>query len=270
MKNITPIFLIGAMKSGTSSIYKHLELHPEICFSPLKEPEYFSVKMGKAVYKEGDFWDLFDLKPQHNFVFDGSTGYTKYPAENGVAKRIFEYGLKPKFIYIVRNPYDRIVSHYNFMQKNLKWNNSITSNHLINVSNYYLQLCEYEKYFKREDILVVDFDDLKSDYKSLLKRIYDFIGVKEYVFADQNIKNNITKPVNRKELKLKKKLGGKFNFIPKSIRKLVKQLISKSMRKDKRKLTANEREYIFSKLNNDMILFQESYSFSVSKWGFGK
>ena len=54
IQNVQPVFLIGAMKSGTSSIYKHLELHPEICFPPIKEPEFFSKNMGYSEYKMDD------------------------------------------------------------------------------------------------------------------------------------------------------------------------------------------------------------------------
>ena len=266
MKDIIPVFLIGSMKSGTSTIFKHLELHPEICFPPIKEPEFFSEKLGYPELKKNDYFDLFKINENHKYIFDGSTGYTKFPVESGVPKRIYDYGLKPKFIYVVRNPFDRIQSHY--MQKDLAWDNKITSDHLINVSNYYLQLKEYDKYFDKKDILILDFDDLRNDYKTVIKRIYDFIGIKEYVFANDDIKNNITKPVNRNELRLKKQFGGKFNFLPKSIRKFGKQLISKSMKKEKRTLTASEKIYIFNKLKGDMRLFQENYNFPVKKWGF--
>lgn len=34
-------FVIGAPKAGTTSLYKHLYGHPDICFSPIKEPNHF-------------------------------------------------------------------------------------------------------------------------------------------------------------------------------------------------------------------------------------
>lgn len=268
MQNVQPIFLIGAMKSGTSSIFKHLELHPEICFPPIKEPEFFSKKLGYPEYKVANYLSLFKLTDKHKFIFDGSTGYSKYPIEKGVPKRIFEYGMRPKFIYVIRNPFDRICSHYNFMRKDLKWNGKITSDHLINVSNYYLQLKQYEKYFSKSDFLIVDFEDLKKDYKTVLKSIYDFIGIEEYVFSENNIINNKTKAVNRKELKLKNRLGGKFNFLPKSVRLLIKKLIDKILKKEIRKLNKKEFEYIHARLRMDMQRFQQEYGFDVSKWGF--
>ena len=38
-------FVVGAPKAGTTSLYHHLDQHPEIYMSPLKEPTYFSTEM---------------------------------------------------------------------------------------------------------------------------------------------------------------------------------------------------------------------------------
>jgi len=34
-------FIVGAAKSGTTSLYHHLCQHPDIFMSPVKEPGYF-------------------------------------------------------------------------------------------------------------------------------------------------------------------------------------------------------------------------------------
>ena len=44
-----PTFLIiGAAKSGTTSLYDYLKQHPEIFMSPLKEPRVFRVRSGRS------------------------------------------------------------------------------------------------------------------------------------------------------------------------------------------------------------------------------
>jgi hypothetical protein len=35
------VIIIGAMKSGTSSLHHYLRQHPEICMSSAKEPNFF-------------------------------------------------------------------------------------------------------------------------------------------------------------------------------------------------------------------------------------
>ena len=266
--NITPVFLIGAMKSGTSTIYKHLKAQHEICFAPVKETEFFSFKMGgSSRYKAFNFWELYDLQPYHQFVFDGSTGYTKYPVEKGVPKRIFDYGLKPKFIYVVRNPFDRIESHYNYVLKDLNWKGEINSNSIIDVSNYYMQLKQYEPFFAKEDILILDFDNLKNNYKACLREIYHHIGLQNYNVGDV-FHSNITKPVNRKQIKIKKKLEGKLTFLPQPIKQAGKKFFSNLFIKKKKKLKSKERKLIHTQLQDDMKNFKTEYGFPVEKWGF--
>ena len=264
---ITPIFVIGAMKCGTATIYEHLKTQNQICFAPVKETEFFSIRMGKSKYKLSNFWELYKIQSHHKFVFDGSTGYTKYPAEDGVPKRIFDHGLRPKFIYIVRNPFDRIESHYNYMIKDLSWKGKINSKHLINVSNYYLQLKQYEPYFEKEDILILDFDELRKSQKSFLKKVYEHVGIKDYKVND-SLHSHITKPVNQNEIKLKKKLEGKFTFFPQPIKQAGKKVFSNLFIKKKTKLKSKHRKQIYDQLKDDMTKFKTEYEFPVEKWGF--
>ena len=42
-------FIVGAAKSGTTSLYHHLCQHPDIFMSPVKEPGYFSWDVGMLV-----------------------------------------------------------------------------------------------------------------------------------------------------------------------------------------------------------------------------
>lgn len=49
------LFIIGAMKSGTTSLYAYLNSHPQIYMSEFKEPEYFakeSVELLKPIQTE--------------------------------------------------------------------------------------------------------------------------------------------------------------------------------------------------------------------------
>jgi hypothetical protein len=171
------LLIIGAMKCGTSSLFEYLGAHPEICPAVSKEPEFFSENQGHGVRVER-YFELWDFDSTvHKYALEASTGYSKYPAVSNVPKRIFDYGLRPKFLYIIRNPIDRIVSHYNFLEGTKSWNLQITDDHLINTSNYFLQLEQYREFFPLEDIMVLDFDELRDDPKSLLRRIYGFLGL---------------------------------------------------------------------------------------------
>ena len=94
------VIIIGAMKCGTSSLYDHLQKHPEICPAIAKEPEFFSENQSQKILAESynELWS-FDGSV-HKYALEASTGYTKYPSEPKVPKNIFDYGINPKFIYI--------------------------------------------------------------------------------------------------------------------------------------------------------------------------
>lgn len=266
--NLQPILLIGAMKCGTTTIHKHLSKHPQVAVPPNKEPGFFCDKMGDPKYKVNDYYSIFNLEPQHTHTLDASTHYTKFPAEENVPQNIAAYGLMPKFIYIVRNPFDRIESHFNYMSRKLEWKEKITSEHLINVSNYYQQLQHFAPYFEPQDFLLLDFDELKVNPKEVMKKVYDFVGLDQYVFEENKQQYNKTKAVNRNELKLRKSLGGKFNFLPQQLRVKLKQAISVFLVKKKKSLSKRNKKYIHQQLKSDMLKLRDEYGINVKKWGF--
>jgi len=257
--------IIGAMKCGTTSLNNYLAGHPEICPCVVKEPEFFSNREDPPLKMEyyPDLWN-FD-RNVHKYALEASTGYTKYPGRVDIPARIHQSGIKPRFIYIVRNPFDRIESHYNFMQKDESWGSDITEKHLINTSNYYLQLERYRRFFPAESILVLDFMELKKEPERLLDKTYCFLGIShEYLPEDFRVKNK-TYVQSKFEQKLKKSLTGKLlHRLPQTLKDAGRNLL----RPDKRRLTDSERNYIHNKLKDDMAAFSETYQFDVKKWGF--
>ena len=106
------LLIIGSAKSGTSSLFRYLSEHPAVCPSVTKEPEYFSEHQmhPRPVRRYEDLWPDFD-PAVHRYALEGSTGYTKWPVENGVAERMRAYGIRPRLVYLVRDPVERIESH---------------------------------------------------------------------------------------------------------------------------------------------------------------
>ncbi|MCD6186536.1 MAG: sulfotransferase domain-containing protein [Desulfuromusa sp.] len=223
--------IIGAMKCGTTSLYSYLKKHPEICPASVKEPEFFSENQGHGVQVENyrNLWTFDDTV--HKYALEASTGYTKYPSEQNVPKNILDYGISPKFIYIIRNPFDRISSHFNFMQKNKSWLLNITDTHLINTSNYFLQLEQYKRYFPLEDILILDFDELRDNPALVLKRTYGFLDLSHRYFPKKYKVKNITET-------------------------------------KKHTLTDSDKEFVYNELKDGMANLYYTYGFEVRKWGF--
>ena len=260
--------IIGAMKCGTSSVYDYLCGHPEICSCRTKEPEFFSENERHGI-KVANYDDLFSFdRSKHKYTLEASTGYTKYPREPNVPQNIYEYGISPKFIYIIRNPFDRIKSHYNFMQWDNKWALDIVDNHLVNTSNYFLQLERYRQYFPMSRFLILDFDDLKSNPSGILKNIYDFLGLSHSYFPDQYEVTNRS-PVSRIEKNLKRmKIDQLFNPLPGAFKHVLRVALGKIFPATQRELTRAEREYIFNQLYKNMQKLQKAYGIDTTKWGF--
>lgn len=261
------IMIIGAMKSGTSFLFHYLSQHPEICPSKRKEPGYFARKMRLIKETEREYMDLFEVdSAQHKFTLEGSTAYAKYPSESGVPKRIVDYGLNPKFIYILRNPFERIESHYNFMRGKQEQEKEIDREYLINLSKYFQQLEQFAEYFSPNQILILDFDELIQHPKETLKRVFDFIGATDFdIKTAFKVKNKgiLTTP---KRERFKKYFEPVFTYFPYLSEKILKFLFPLKIKKVK--LAPEQRQKIYHLLEEDMICLYQKYKVDIRKWGF--
>jgi hypothetical protein len=264
--------IIGAMKCGTSSLFAYLKGHPQICPARVKEPEFFSEYQGHGA-RVADYSELFHFDGSvHRYTLEASTGYTKYPAEPNVPKRIRDYGLQPKFIYIIRNPFDRIESHFSYMtQRDRSWMLDVDSAHLIDTSNYFLQLEQYRSYFPLEDILILDFDDLRRDPAALLRNVYAFLDLPDTHFpSDYKVVSATRNPAVSRVMKGLRdpRIEPILDWTPKPLKNFGKRVLRQIMPPTKRTLTADERDYIRARLEPDTRELRNIYGFDVGRWGF--
>jgi uncharacterized protein YfkK (UPF0435 family) len=169
------------MKCGTTSLHEYLDLHPQIYMSRIKEPAFF---IEEHNWHKGLEW-YKSLFPQHSKIRgESSTSYTKYPSFDGVPRRMYDIIPDAKLIYIVRDPFHRLisqyihrVSHYGEKRSLEEALMDIEKNDYIYYSKYYMQLERYLEYYSLANILVLDFDDLKNNTAETMQRIYQFIDV---------------------------------------------------------------------------------------------
>ncbi len=263
--------IIGAMKSGTTSFYDYLINHPEICPCNVKEPEYFSEKMTHGIKHVGNYEDLwnFDLN-KHKVSLEASTGYTRYPKEIGVAKRIKDYGIEPYFIYIVRNPFDRIISHQNFMKRYVSYQQAATSDDVLMTSNYYIQLSEYAKFFPKDRFLILTFDEIKNQPEQSANKVFEFIELKNIKLGETLPKDNATFVPTKAEMNIKKSVIFKKvrAYIPENLSIFVKKILSNFSNKEPYIFTTEEQEFIHDSLYRDMKRLEKEWGVNVGEWGF--
>lgn len=264
--------IIGAMKCGTTSLFEHLSQHPEICTATTKEPEYFSENQ-KHGSISANYEDLFDFDiSTHKYTLEASTGYTKYPTEPNVAENIFHYGIRPKFIYILRNPFDRIESHLRYVGDGRRINIAETS--LVDMSNYFLQLEQYRRYFDTSDILLLDFDELTHRPATTLIKVYDFLSISPGHFPkDYRAKNETTSTLKIKSFANAIKFDKYSHMIPSRAKRYLRSVVGtalslRSKQIEQQKLQAQEKKVIHDELAEGMRNLHRLYGFDSRHWGF--
>jgi hypothetical protein len=265
------VFIIGAMKAGTTTVFDWLAQHSAILPSISKEPHFFcenSVDQYSADTLD-EVWPPVS-KEALRYRLEASTGYSKYPFEPDVPQKIRKAGLRPKFIYIVRDPIARIESHYNFMKRRAYFDQSITDAHLINTSNYGLQLRRYLEHFDLSDFLIIDFKSLSADPAHTHERIIHFLDLPFEPVPSYEAKN-VTKGTNKIALYL-------MNSPAKSILKLLPRPLIQTAKAIANRMLPVKDEFvrlsdeqvstIKANLHDDMLYFAEQTGFDVAQWGF--
>ena len=96
-----------------------------------------------------------------------------------IPNKIYQYNSSAKFIYIIRNPFDRIISQYNnYHTQNGSLEQELKRDELlIETSKYYTQLKRFEKFFPKSSIKLILYDDLIKNTNSTLDDIFNFLNL---------------------------------------------------------------------------------------------
>ncbi len=196
MKSKVDFMIIGAQKSATTTLFDILKNHPKLCECRTKEPEFFS-HTSNWTEKIDDYEDLFDKK-EGQLAFEASTSYTAHPSyDRNIWEELWKYNPNLKFIYIVRDPVDRIISAHRFLyrrgyanKKNI--NTFLKANgYHINLSKYYFQIKPYIDLFGKNNVKIVLFEDFSKSPEAVVNEILDFLKVNRFEsFTQETLKSN--------------------------------------------------------------------------------
>lgn len=262
------VIIIGAMKAGTTFLYNALVQHPAICPCAEKEPEYFSRIFGPRDYTDIKYRDLFPFRGEHQYTLEASVGYSKYPMEKDVPGRIKMEVQNPRFIYVIRNPIDRIESHFNYMSQRPDWNYDITDDHLINTSRYMLQLEQYLKHFEKEAIKIVLFEEMIADPHSVFQQIFSFLGIPDFEVYLAAADKNATLPISKTYLSIIRNLNFIKFLFPPDKRESAKKTLKRFLPGEKARLSVEDRQRIQRSIAPDMLALEKAFGIDVSMWGF--
>jgi len=208
--------IIGAAKSGTTTLYDTLSRHPQVIPALLKETNYFSKakSRGEDWYRTYFYHSGYDCKGQRI----AGEASPKYLLDPQVPERVARLLPDVRLIAILRDPADRAISHYHHTAwlgydvmpideavdsaidsidpfKNCPWpetyahlteNRAVQANgkaHLIgNLTAFGLyanQLAHWFQYFDQERLLLIKSEDFFADPGRTFANICRYLDIDE-------------------------------------------------------------------------------------------
>jgi len=252
------LVIIGAPKAGTTSVFNWLALHSEVCVSSVKETYHFFVRdeevNGIKAFTEDDFvnYQTYFKNCNNSKIICEATPEYLYSQSAIHAFKKINNGCK--FLFITRDPAERIYSEYIFHRYKTKrfkgdfstyvgYENGYFSGKKVKYGFYKNYLQNWIDAFGNDRIIQMEFDDLKSDSIDFMKSLSEKIGIDPNEFNQINLgqKNKSVKIKNRK---LHLALIAVANRVPKSIVELLSPIYYKLNSGSVPKKTREEQELI--------------------------
>ena len=268
------MLIIGAMKAGTTSLFQHLSQHPQIASSSSKELHFFS---RDDHFAKGRDWYLshWSFDPSiHRIALEASPSYTTIPERPRTVERIASFGGSFRFIYLLRDPIERIESHYaHELKKGHVRDLSVElPTYWIDRSKYAMQLSRYLERFPRSKMLLLDFDELRQSPESLLKKACGFMGVDAaFDFMGASVKHNVSRRDHPAVRFLWKQAWARrvAKLVPVPVKQTIRLALSSDL-EVKPKLTPEQRRFAEHALADDVRRLRDEFGFDTSRWSVGR
>ena len=281
-----PNFLIvGAAKSGTTSLAMYLNQHPDIFIPKQKELRFF-VKdtllkisddnplkehiLKTSILEEQEYFNTYNVKEKR--AGDASIHYL-YHYDEAIPKIKHFIGDVP-IIIILRDPIQRLVSNYKFnkyhhnntIQKELELE-EYRINNQFNSFWFYQKLGMYHKQVKAyldnfSKVEIIIFEDFINMTENIVTGLVENLGL-EPIKIDYTTKHNISKEKNYfhrilEATKIKK-------LVPKSLKKnrLIKNLLHKKIEHHTHEKVLNN---LYSNFKSDIAKLESLISRDLSIW----
>ncbi|MFD0979405.1 sulfotransferase family protein [Tropicimonas aquimaris] len=216
---VPDFILIGAGRSGTTSLYHYLAQHPQIAMSQVKETNYFcwcvegeaidDVETAEVTYlvrSDADYTNQFSHALPTQLCGEASPRYLYAP---GVAERIASDAPHARLIAILRNPIERAWSNWmglrnagaedrSFEQmieaeiRSLERPLQPGERSILRAGMYHEHLSRYLEVVPRNRLLVLLFDDFKRAPGDVLASVFRFLEVDQSAVINVSVRFNPT------------------------------------------------------------------------------
>ena len=202
-----PNFLVvGAAKSGTTSLYHYLAQHPDVFMSPVKEPNFFALEGERPAFRAPgaderiNRWSVTD-PDEYRKLYDGANGERAlgeaspvYLYSEKAVGRIKHHVPEARLIAILRNPAERAYSGFlhlllNGRERVKDFGEALALEeerkrehwdwiwHYKSMGFYHEQLTRYREAFDPEQIKVYLYEDLERDPAGVVRDAHEFLGI---------------------------------------------------------------------------------------------
>jgi hypothetical protein len=282
------LLLIGAMKSGTTTLFNYLVQHPAIAGADFKESAFFAFD---DTFARGRAWydGLFNFDPKaHRWALDGSTDYTKSPFCDDVRARMATFeNAEFRMVYMMRHPLRRIESHAQHVQvvrRELGRSFSPRPDHSLDAgispvslaaSSYATQLDRFRDQFDAGRVKLLTLEEFSNDPERCVNEVFAFLGLDPLpALAQPQHENRYDKrrhraPMWRKVMAIPGISRVARVMTPTSFRHAVDRATRiKVEAKGRFKLTPEEEAELLVQLRPDLIRLRDVYGIDVEgQWG---
>lgn len=189
-----PNFLcIGAQKAATFWLWQMLQQHPAIFVSPKKEVHFFNKQHN---YDKGLDWYLShfvghtsetaigEITPNYFWTTHDTKEIAESHRTQDVPQLVYQHFPDMKLIVSLRDPVYRAISAYfhlvnrGYFSPYERFTDVSHSRGVISMGYYYTHLTEWLKYFARDQIQVLVYEEDILEHKDeTVKRLYRFLEV---------------------------------------------------------------------------------------------
>ncbi len=247
-------FIVGAARSGTTSLDLYLSQHPEIYITHRKETHFFVGDalplrfMGPGderlnallIRDEQQYARLFADTRGAKIAGEASAFYLCYPE---AAPRIKQAVPDAKILIILREPVERTYSAYMMLVRDGRETASLEEGlrrekerrekdfepmwWYTELSLYYRQVKQYLEVFGPQQVKVLLYEEFFAQPEQALRDIFAFLGVRQDISIDTSVRYNIS--VSPKSRRLYNVLD-QFMFNPGPLEKRLKALVPLNLR----------------------------------------
>lgn len=208
------IFVVGAPKCGTTSMYSYLGQHPEVFTPDIKEPNFFAPDLAIRSHPQidtiGAYKSLYDRPPDRRVAADCSQFHL---FSSVAAARIRAFAADAKIVILLREPVEFMRSlHAQYVATHdedvLDFTEAVNRNDArvrglqvpprslfprcmayLELARYHDQVLRYVDAFGARNVLVLTLEELRRSPHETVRRVYAHAGVSSDFVPDLQPRN---------------------------------------------------------------------------------